>query len=208
MMLDRLDTHLAVHGLFVMGHAQEEAGTVVLIGAQGRAFWPIFTATPEYSDGLPDPLDRWSKRILNALAQDMSASAVFPSDGPPYPPIIAWAEQTGRFFKSPVGMLVHDVAGLMISIRGALVFPDRILPEAAPTESPCESCADRACVSACPVDALKGSHYDVPACKTYLATEAGQDCMQNGCAARRACPISASFGRQPEQSAFHMEAFL
>ncbi len=196
-----LDGLCVAQGLFVMGETEE----IVLIGA-ASGMWPVFTASPEYKDGAPDPLDRWSKRVIGAMAAACGGTTVFPSDGPPYPPFIAWAKATGRFWSSPTGMLVHDIAGLMISIRGAIVIPDRRgTPGNAP--SPCATCS-APCTHSCPVGALSlDLPYDVPACKAFLDTVPGQDCMDMGCKARRACPISQIFTRDPAQSAFHMAAF-
>jgi epoxyqueuosine reductase len=198
----QIDEIVRSHGLFVMGHDR----TRILIGT-APGFWDVFTESAEFSDGNSDPIDRWSKRILGELAADLGAVAQFPSDGPPYAPFIAWALATGRFWQSPTGMLVHDVAGLMISIRGALQFEEgmRDVPWGA---SPCETCAQKPCITACPVDALSADRpYDVPACKAYLDTPAGMECMTRGCHVRRACPVSQSFGRIDAQSAFHMKAF-
>lgn len=196
-----LDTALASAGLFVMGASE----THILVGA-GPRMWPVFTAAPEYRDGAPHPLDRWSKRVMGRIAAPRGWDMVFPSDGPPYAPFMAWAKATGRFRDSPVGMLVHDTAGLMISIRGAFVTPGPA--PALDVPSPCESCPDMPCTAACPVDALSAARgYDVAACRSYLDTVAGQDCLDRGCKARRACPVSAAFGREAAQSAFHMASF-
>ncbi|MEL7099683.1 MAG: ferredoxin [Pseudomonadota bacterium] len=196
-----LDAACAPHGLFVMG----AAGDTVLIGA-GRGMWPVFTASDEYADDTADPLDRWSKRVIGGIAADFGGHALFPSDGPPYAPFIKWAKDTGRFWSSPTGMLVHDVAGLMISIRGAVVIEGYgAEPEAG--NSPCVGC-EAPCAVACPVGALNAeTMYDVPACKAYLHSDPGATCMGAGCLARRACPVSQAFGRDPAQSAFHMRAF-
>lgn len=203
MTLAELDAAAAPHGLFVMG----ADGPRVLLGTDA-GWWPIFSQTPEARDGEPDPIDRWSKRVIDGLAQTFGATASYPSDGPPYAPFIAWALATGRFWQSPTGMMIHDTAGLMISIRGALDFPIPVADAASKT-SPCVTCADQPCVSACPVNALSGdAPYDVPRCKTYLATPDGADCMSGGCLVRRACPVSERFDRPAEQSAAHMTAFL
>jgi hypothetical protein len=192
-------------GLFVMGAFNDDHGSVVLLGA-APAFWPEFKASPEHSDGLPNPIDRWSKRHINAIAVHFDGTAVFPSDGPPYAPFIAWALKTGRFWQSPTGMMVHDTAGLMISIRGAIKLP--VLVQSQTSGNPCDSCADQPCATACPVNALSlTAMYDVPTCKAYLDTPAGNRCMSGGCHVRTACPISRSFNRDPAQSAFHMRAF-
>lgn len=208
MTLDRIAALADPSGLFVMGTTTLEDGTgLALIGA-GVGLWPIFTASPEYGDGQADPLDRWSKRVIGALAAEVGADTAYPSDGPPYLPFIAWALKTGRFFQSPTGMMVHDIAGLMISIRGALLFDAPIASRTRTQTSPCDSCRDRPCISACPVGALSAEHaYDVPQCKGFLDTAEGADCLAQGCRVRRACPVSEQFGRTPAQSAFHMKAF-
>ena len=163
----------------------------------------------EAADGAPDPLDRWSKRVIGAMADARGARSHYPSDGPPYLPFIAWARESGRFWQSPTGMLVHDAAGLMISIRGALRWSGRRdLPERADV-NPCDTCAEAPCVGACPVGALSDrAPYDVPACKAHVTAPQGRDCLDGGCLVRRACPVSRRFGRDPEQSAFHMHAFV
>lgn len=203
MTLRAISDACAPHGLMVMG----ASGGRVLVGCDA-GFWAVFTASPEYSDGAPHPVDRWSKRIIGVLAETFGTATAFPSDGPPYAPFIAWAMDTGRFFQSPVGMMVHDTAGLMISIRGALIFdgiPDFPPPHAT---SPCDTCAAKPCATACPVGALSDPPpYDVPACKAFLNTDAGDDCMTNGCKVRNACPLSQRFDRPAAQSHFHMKAF-
>ena len=203
-----LDADADRFGLFVMGRCPSDTnGHIVLLGA-GQTLWPQFRTSAEYIDGQPDPLDRWSKRVIGTLGAQHKARAVFPSDGPPYAPFIAWALATGQFFQSPTGMMVHVTAGLMISIRGALMFDDALQERRQAAKNPCETCDGQPCASACPVGALAAHHaYDVPACKSYLGTDAGKDCMTQGCVVRRACPISQRFDRDPSQSAFHMNAF-
>lgn len=184
----------------------EGTGTLVLLGPHEPGFWAAFSASAEYLDGAADPLDRWSARVIGTLAQGLGATALFPFGGPPFQPFIGWALKSGRAWVSPVGLLVHDTAGLMVSYRGALAFPDRLsLPQ--PVEKPCETCAGQPCLSACPVDALGPSGYDVPACKGYLDTDPGAGCQEGGCLVRRACPVSGRYGRLQVQSAFHMRAF-
>lgn len=198
--------HLAALGALdlapdeVPGHA-----SLVLLGPAGPGFWPHVTASPEFADGAPDPLDRWSRRVIGALAHDLGARALFPFDGPPWHPFTGWARRSGRAWPSPVGLLVHDTQGLMLSYRGALALPHRLdLPPAAPR--PCDTCADQPCRTACPVGALSSGGYDVPACKDDL-DRPGNDCMARGCAVRRACPVSDGAGRSAAQSAFHMGYF-
>lgn len=181
---------------------------MLLLGPLEPGFWPAVTRSPEFTDTAPDPLDRWSRRVIGTWACELGhgTKALFPFGGPPWHPFIRWAQASGRAHVSPVGLLVHDAAGLMISYRGALALKARIdLP--APPPSPCETCTDRPCKAACPVSALSLSSYDVPACKAYLDTAPGLDCHGRGCAVRRSCPISRDHGRAEAQSAFHMRSF-
>lgn len=184
-----------------------DVGTLILLGPGEPGFWPHVRTQPEFQDGAPDPLDRWSRRVITALAEQVGATALFPFGPPPFHPFHSWALRTGRAWSSPVRLLVHDQAGLWVSYRGALALPHRLnLP---PTgSSPCGDCADKPCLSACPVGALNGAGYDLKACHAYLDTPAGQSsCMTSGCAVRAACPVSGRYGRVPGQSAFHMASF-
>ena len=47
---------------------------VWLVGQVGSEIWPHFSATQFLRDGLPDPLDRWSKTVGNDLANTLVAS--------------------------------------------------------------------------------------------------------------------------------------
>ncbi|MEM6489915.1 MAG: ferredoxin [Pseudomonadota bacterium] len=165
------------------------------------------TAAPEFDDGRPNPLDRWSRRTVGRLACDLGAKALFPFKGPPWLPFLGWAQRTGRFWTSPIGMLVHAEAGLLVSIRGALALREEIaLPP--PLPQPCDGCPDKPCRTTCPVDAFTPDGYAVDRCRAWVASASGADCRNAGCRARRACPVSATYPRMAAQSAFHMRAFL
>lgn len=201
---------LTVRGAFYPSDedaAPEGTGTVVMLGPDEPRFWNIFTASPEYGDGEAHPLDRWSKRVVSELAAPRQAQTLFPYDGPPYAPFLRWAERCGTSWSSPVALLVHKDAGLFISFRAALALPERLDLPPVPAK-PCLTCAAQPCATACPVGALApGQPYDVPACVSHVESPEGAACRE-GCLVRRSCPVSHRFGRLPEQSAFHMRAFL
>ena len=180
--------------------------TLLMLGPSEPGFWTEFQASPEYTDGQPDPMDRWSTRVMSALSESLQATVLFPFGGPPYQPFIAWARRTGRAWQSPAGLLVHDVAGLMVSYRGALALPEWIDLPPRPAK-PCDSCNGQPCLTACPVNATGAQGYDVPVCHNFLDTAEGTDCMIRGCAARRVCPLSQNYARLEPQSAFHMRSF-
>jgi hypothetical protein len=106
-------------------------------------------------------------------------------------------------------LLIHPEWGLWHSYRGALGLRERFdLPHRESVASPCESCRERPCLSACPVSAFApGRPDDYVACRQYL--EAGEaDCLTQACGARRACPIAPEMRYSEQQASFHIGAFL
>lgn len=209
-MTERVQEALDPHFLEILGgfHAKDDPGlpagtqTLLLIGPKEPGFWPHLQSQPEWAG--PDPVDRWSRRVIGQIACDLGAKALFPFGGPPYQPFYQWALRTGRVWDSPVRLLVHATQGLLVSFRGALALKDLVdLPPA--TQRPCETCA-KPCLTACPADALGENGYDVPACHAFLDRD-GADCLTGGCLVRRACPAGAGYARMKEQSAYHMRQF-
>lgn len=203
------DAHLEIMGAFAPqpgDAAPEGCTTLVLLGPAEPGFWPHVTAQPEFADGGPDPLDHWSRRVVGDLAQMLGGMPLFPFGGPPYQPFIRWALASGRAWLSPVGLLVHDRAGLMVSYRGALAF-DHEISLTSGGVNPCNSCAARPCLGACPVGALSAAPFDAGTCHGYLETQPGQDCLTAGCKVRRSCPAGQNYTRLPAQSAYHMSYF-
>lgn len=182
--------------------------TVVMLGPHEPGFWPYVTEQPEFGDGKPHPLDRWSARAVGDLADRLNGMALFPFGGPPYHPFFSWALRTGRCWQSPVSLLVHDHCGLFVSFRGALAFKPKVdLPEP-PASRPCDACDGQPCIAACPVCALGSSGYDVQACKQFIGSVSGSSCLDRGCAVRRSCPAGRGYRRIEAQSRFHQIAFL
>ena len=199
-----LATALHPHGLRTLGDCPDAGKTITLIGPDEPRFWQVFCDSLEYQDGHEAPMDRWSERVISDVAATIGGEALFPFGGPPFAPFFTWAKQTGRFWASPINFLVHDEAGLFVSFRGAIRWQSQAEPVV--SEKPCLTCAGQLCKTACPVGAFDDG-YDVAACKAHVRSHAGRDCRENGCLARRACPVGQG-ERLPAQAAFHMEAFL
>jgi hypothetical protein len=223
--LDQLSRRAARVGLAVRGAFHPEpgelgaapgladAGTVVLLGFTGSEQWSVFQDSLEARDGLPHPLDRWSQRVIGALASELGAADFYPSGSPSSPlPFQRLARRCEPVHPSPIGLLIHETYGLWHAYRGGLCLHERIAlhspPASSQPASPCERCPDRPCLSGCPVHAFQNGSFDLDACVSHVLSAAGTDCRDNGCLARRACPVGPQFRYAPAQARFHMRAFL
>lgn len=214
MRMDQIESALAAHGLIPRGGFRPLAEdgvpgeTLVLVGNAGPDMWAAFAAAHETYAGQPNPLDAWIFDVLTGLASALGATPLFPFGEPPHLPFQRWARRAEPVYPSPVGVLIHPDFGLWHAYRGALAFAEKLdLPAPALAPSPCESCADKPCLTACPVAAFDGSAYNVPACVGHITGPDTGDCMGQGCRARRACPVGSDYIYEPAQAAFHMRAF-
>jgi ferredoxin len=206
---------LAVRGAFHPSPGEFEPlpapahqGTLVLLGFTADLQWPVFAASPEASDALPHPLDRWSRRVIGALAREVNASDIYPGDRP-IVPFQQLAMRCESVHPTPIGLLIHPRWGLWHAYRGALIFSQRLpLPQVESSSSPCMSCEAKPCLHACPVGAFGTRGYDLAGCLRFASGAAGMECRDDGCRARRACPIGSRSGYTQEQRRFHMRAFL
>ncbi len=221
-----IEAALAREGLIARGGFHPEPGdgvpgpdnggparTLIMVGNAGPEMWRAFAASPEF-DPAPDPLDRWSERVIGELAAELGARALYPFGGPPHRPFVAWAKRAEPVAESPLGILIHPDYGLWHAYRGALAFAEALaLPPRVERPRSCDTCADQPCLGACPVGAFTaggdgGAGYDVSACADHLSAPAGADCMAEACRARHACPVGRDYLYAPEQAAFHMTHFL
>ena len=189
--MTHLISDLEGHGLRVSGivtpsaddNLPDWATALVLISPSEPDFWSYFCASQEWLDGQRDPVDRWSKRVLEQIAAKYDGVAYFPFGG---------------------AFLADGTAGLFTSFRGAIAL--RKAPEVKLASPPCPTCAAKPCVTACPTSALTPDGYDVAACHGFLSGRDGADCLKGGCRVRRACPVGTP-QRPPEQSAYFMSEF-
>lgn len=181
--------------------------TVVLVGNVGAAMWPRFAASPEFHDD-GAPLDRWTRRVVDGIAAEAGARALYPFDGPPFLPFQRWAMHAEPVHVSPLRLLIHPEHGLWHAYRAALVFAAPIdLPPVREAASPCARCTARPCLSACPVGAFADDGFDAAACSRHLHARAGHACLDQGCRARDACPVGAAHRYDVAQVRFHMRAY-
>ena len=201
-------TGMVIRGGFVPSTDDElpGIGAVILIGNAGPAMWRTFMAGRRDE---PDPLDHWTKRVVDPIAAALGATAVHPNDRP-FHPFQRWAQRAEPVHPSPLGILIHREFGLWHAYRAALLFSHAVegLPERPQAPSPCDSCELKPCLLACPVSAFDGKSYDVAACAGHLRAGGDPKCASLGCRARDACPVAPEQRYADEQIRFHMAAFV
>lgn len=191
-----------------VGRSGLPATSVVLIGTAGARYWPHFQRWREsQAPYLRNPLDSWSRLVLERIADGVKARAVFPSDRP-YLPFQQWAMHAEGLKPSPLGILMHPEYGLWHAYRGALLF-DHAVSMTSPraTHHSCDACLEKPCLKACPVEAHSHAGFDHEGCLTYVRGGNGERCRTAGCFDRNACPVGEAFRYPAEIQAFHMAAF-
>lgn len=227
-MSDRLHDILDGTGLFVRGgfHPVPEdrvpvradgrpAATVLLVGNAGPDLWRAFAASG-VDRAARNPLDRWVDGHIERAAAAVGAEALSPMRAP-WPPIQRWAAKADGVHASPLGLMIHPEYGLWHVYRGALLFAERLdLPPAPSGVHPCEACAGKPCLRACPVAAftptrmteLRVADFDPSTCVDHVEGEAGGPCRRYGCLPRRVCPVGRAHRYDDEACAWHMAAVV
>ena len=208
-MLKELDEKLSARGFCVRGAFSDNGRTLVLIGNVGSDMWDHFGEKP--NDWVePDPLDQWCKEFIDEIAKGYEASAIYPFEGPKFPPFQQWALRAEDVHKSPLGMLIHPEYGLWHAYRAAFLFKEEIpgIEEVEKQKSPCEKCFSKPCLMGCPVDAYTGKSFKASRCLDYLNKNLEGACMHKGCLARMACPVGSDYAYKVEHRRFHQERFL
>lgn len=187
----------------------------LLIGNAGQDMWHVFSKSPEYADGEKDPMNRWTKRVLDEIASLLGASVVYPFDEP-YWPFQRLAQKAANAQPSPLGILIHSEFGLWHAFRGLIIFDEvqgyesqinALGFQAESLNHPCDNCFEKPCLSICPVGAFTGKRLDVQSCFSHLDSPAEPHCMMSGCEARRGCPVAKEHQYNSAQMKFHMQSY-
>jgi len=188
----------------------------ILIGNAGPDMWNVFSASSEFSDGLPNPMNRWTKRVLDNVANRFGERCIFPFDEP-YWPFQRFLQSAAGLRQSPLGLFIHPEFGLWHALRGVLICSENAenahifkeTEERAKTliQHPCATCLDQPCLSACPVGAFDGENLNVRPCFKHLDSNQDPMCMELGCRARQACPVGIDHRYHSDQVRFHMKSY-
>lgn len=181
----------------------------VVVGSGGRLFFDRFVAeATEAQDGAPEPLDRYTKRLVQGLAAQTLGGSVtalfFPfTDSVPALPFQRLGRAAGVGPASPLGLQIHPTYGPWWAYR-ALVAVDVPLERGRPLGDVCDGCP-APCITACPGDAVARDGFRVSACHAHRRVAAP---CRLSCAARVACVRAPDQRYSVEQLAFHMRASM
>ena len=184
---------------------------VVLLASPGRTFWEGFRRrVPRLDDAGPNPLDRYSEEVVEALARrlgkhDPTALTVYPFHHERqlmgFNRLVGGARWT---VSTPFGMTVDPHFGPWFVWRGAILTALDWPPTTPPETPACEGCP-APCVTACPSGAAALSGFDWETCADFRLN--ARTCRET-CLARIACPVGTQYRYGAEQLRYHYGASL
>ncbi len=183
--------------------------TTVLVGSTGPTMWQRMSRAAAL--GGRDPVDTWCRAALRRFRDDLAAVEVgaellWPYRGAAQVPLVQLGARAGWAHPSPLGIGLHPVHGPWVAYRGVLRMDVDLGESLAAGPSPCASCADTPCVTACPVGAPSRAGFDLRACFGERQRP-GSECATT-CAARLMCPVGAGSRYGAAQIAHHHRAAM
>lgn len=160
---------------------------LILIGHGGRALWEQVKAAGLVS---AHPIDEFTTATVETwFASQLSGvlhGLVYPGDGPVG--LQALGRLAGWHHESPFRVGVNAAWGSWFAYR-AVVLADTDLPGTAPMPgaSPCVSCLEQPCVTACPAGALDAPEFSLQKCIAYRRQPDSR--CRITCVARTSCPV-------------------
>ena len=180
---------------------------LVLLGNAGKEFWPAIQA---HGMADVDPVDNYSlemgQRFVAEYVDGVSAEFIYPAG--PLIPLQQIGKLAGWHHDSPLGLGISAKWGVWFAYRVAFLI-DAPLPlvQEAPSQSPCDSCIDKPCMSACPAQAVLGiGKFEFTSCATHRH-QPGSGCADR-CLSRLACPIAPEHRYPIEQVQYHYSLSL
>ncbi len=172
---------------------------LILIGHGGRTLWK---SLPELSDS-PNPIDDFTvKNISTHLEQQAQGKAykiIYPSDQ--VVGLQALGELAGWHNPSPFMVGINKSWGSWFAYRAVILADTNFNTTPAVTDvSPCHSCKEKPCISACPANAC-GDEFNMKACLNYRQSE-NSKCKQT-CLARLSCPVAKEHKYSKAQMKYH-----
>lgn len=177
---------------------------LILVGHRGRDFW---TALQQRGMHGAHPMDQFVTACIAAWMDGPlhghTWRQVFP--GTQTVGLQRLGTLAGWHHASPFWVGVHQDWGSWFAYRAVvLADTDLALTPRLESPSPCDRCADKPCISACPAGALASAQTGAWQLQTCLDYRKQNDSpCQNRCLARNACPVGAAHRYDDAQISYH-----
>ena len=181
----------------------ERYSRLVLLGHGGRRLWEALQAFGHQTN---DPVDYYSLVMTKTFIEQYLGS---PSSLMLYPlssitiPLQRLGELAGWSHPSPLGIGINEQYGVWFAYRSAFLTTLALpLTDDQRTQSPCDACYDKPCISGCPSGAVQGVDlFDIYKCGNFRVQE--DSVCQDRCLARMACPYAPQHHYTLEQIRYH-----
>lgn len=176
---------------------------LLLIGHGGRRLWEEIQHRDQPTE---DPFDDISvaltRQFLRDYLGDPPVHFIYPETAIPLP-LQQLGMLAGWHHPSPLGVGINGVYGLWFAYRAAVLTTDVLMPTLPMNEaSPCETCVERPCITACPADAVStAGNFQAGACFSQRLM-ADSSCGDR-CHSRLACPYFVEHRYSDEQMGYH-----
>ena len=177
--------------------------STVLIANAGSDLWHAMQAFGTCSD---DPIDEFSIHLASTYARDYLKTKfkiLYPSNLPIS--LRAIGSRTGWCHPSPLGLTIHPEFGTWYAFRALFLVKERLpASEAQETDHPCETCEDKPCIPACPVNAVgEIGSFDLDK-SAHFRLRDSSPCAYR-CLSRISCPVGTEYQYVPQQMKYHYQ---
>ncbi len=165
--------------------------SVILLGNGGSPMWH---ALERHGISGTDPVDDFSANVATAYARDhLKTKAILLYPSMYLISLTELGKRAGWSHVSPIGLGIHPVFGLWFAYRAVLLVEARLEPTVrSEQESPCDSCREKPCRTACPSGAVGDvGSFALETCSRFRLGE--ESICARQCLARLSCPVGSEY---------------
>jgi len=176
---------------------------LIVFGHGGKQMWEK-TQQSTFAK-LADPIDNFSSDIVRhyfaSACNDNTYTILYPN-GADTIPLQKLGELVGWHHAAPFKVGINAFWGSWFAYRVVVLADTSLEPTPHITApSPCDSCKEKACISACPASAFNETDASFETCVNYRLSTSSP--CKTQCLARLACPIASEHRYTTEQINYH-----
>ena len=195
--------------------------SAVVFANGGTLFWECFLEdirkSPKHLSNHEHPIDDFVSRCIQSVDPTPSSSRRWiqcSETSDIFLDFRVLGRESGLGYESPLGLLIHPMYGLWVSMRMVLLTTDVIeniekienIETIEQTDStsicsnPCTGCVEKPCITSCPAGAVTTEGWSVQPCASFH--EVSERCTVK-CHSRLACPVGKESRHSPLQQLYH-----